>query len=326
MLTCLLRLYPYYHDVLAREKTVAAQSNNSSKESKMDQGHFTIRHALLPAVLLIAMTATGSHGMAQESTRRAETKVVLASEVWWEQLNPKRGDQSPQAATLWGDRSGTEATGFLVKFVDGFSSPPHIHNVTYRGVVIAGRIHNDDPEAKPMWMPAGSYWTQPAGEVHITASRGSGVAFIEIDRGPYLVLPVEEATDNGERPLNVDPSNIVWLNGSNTSWIRKSKSATSGASNDNGPKVAFLWGEPQEGQANGTLIKLPAGFTGKIRTDSNIRAVVIEGQAKYGETDSKAMTAGSLFSSQGKATHQVSSDSECVMYVRSDGKYEVTQE
>lgn len=58
-------------------------------------------------------------------------KILLSSEIDWEKLNPARGDQSPQAGTIWGDRKGTEPTGFLAKFVDGFSSPPHIHNVTY---------------------------------------------------------------------------------------------------------------------------------------------------------------------------------------------------
>jgi hypothetical protein len=68
-------------------------------------------------------------------------EVVLTSEVEWEKLNPARGDKSPQAATLWGDRKGTVSTGFLAKLVDGFSSPPHIHNATYRAVVISGSIH-----------------------------------------------------------------------------------------------------------------------------------------------------------------------------------------
>ncbi|MEM6756041.1 MAG: DUF4437 domain-containing protein, partial [Planctomycetota bacterium] len=79
-------------------------------------------------------------------------EVIPASEVNWTALNPARGDESPKAATLWGDRGADEATGFLVEFVDGFSSPPHIHNVTYRGVVISGLVHNDDPDAATMWM------------------------------------------------------------------------------------------------------------------------------------------------------------------------------
>jgi len=57
------------------------------------------------------------------------------SEVKWEPLNLARGDNTPQAGTLWGDRKGTAPTGFIAKFVDGFSSPPHIHNTTFRAVV-----------------------------------------------------------------------------------------------------------------------------------------------------------------------------------------------
>ena len=78
--------------------------------------------------------------------------VLPVAEVEWQQLNPARGDASPAAATLWGDRNGPDATGFLVRFVDGFESPPHIHNVSYRGVVIRGLVHNDDPDAEAMWM------------------------------------------------------------------------------------------------------------------------------------------------------------------------------
>lgn len=98
----------------------------------------------------------------QVSSQNSDTasEVLLQSDVQWTPLNPARGDQSPQAGTLWGDRTNSGASGFLVQFVDGFSSPPHIHNVTYRGVVISGLIHNDDPKAEKMWMPEGSFWTQ----------------------------------------------------------------------------------------------------------------------------------------------------------------------
>ena len=114
-----------------------------------------------------------SDSMAPTPTTKPNFEVIMVSEVKWEQLNPARGDKSPQAGTLWGDRKGTVPTGFLAKFVDGFSSPPHIHNATYRAVVISGRIHNDDPNAADMWMSTGSFWTQPKGEVHITAAKGS---------------------------------------------------------------------------------------------------------------------------------------------------------
>lgn len=242
-------------------------------------------------------------------------EVVLTSEVEWEQLNPARGDKSPQAGTLWGDRKGTVATGFLAKFVDGFSSPPHIHNATYRAVVISGSIHNDDPEAADMWMPAGSFWTQPKGEVHITAAKGAtNVALVEIDRGPYLVMPTEEAFDSGERPVNVDASNIVWVDPHGMPAAA------------NGPKVAYLWGSLKEGQSNGTFVKLPAGFSGAIHSHgSTFRAVVVKGQPQYLGDDVKTLEPGSYFGSKGETVHQVSSNAgeESIIYVRTDGKYEV---
>lgn len=125
---------------------------------------------LILASLLYSCMNTQEDASAVESEVLSEptNRVVLSAEIDWQQLNPAQGDQSPQAGTIWGDRNGTEATGFLAKFVDGFSSPPHIHNVTYRAMVIQELIHNDDPDAEKMWMLAGFFWTQPAGEAHIT--------------------------------------------------------------------------------------------------------------------------------------------------------------
>ena len=264
------------------------------------------------------------------------------SEVEWSPLNPARGDQSPQAGTLWGDRTNSGASGFLVEFVDGFSSPPHIHNVTYRGVVISGTIHNDDPNAEKMWMPAGSFWTQPAGEAHVTAAEGStNLTYIEIDEGPYLVNPTEEAFDNGEKPINVYESNIIWLDASNITRIDRPQMSADA----DGAKVAFLWGNPQSGELNGTLVKLPTGFTGEIRNQGSIfRAVVIQGRSQLrqflqrgeppqrtvsqyrvsGETE-KTLEPGSYFGSEAESVHQVSceAEEECIIYVRTEGKYEV---
>jgi hypothetical protein len=280
-------------------------------------------HETLQKLVLVTLVAAGctclqaaSDSTAMPATALPTSEVVSVSEVKWEQLNPARGDKSPQAGTLWGDRNGPVPTGFLAKFVDGFSSPPHIHNATYRAVVISGYIHNDDPDATDMWMPVGSFWTQPAGEVHITAARGAtSVALVEIDKGPYLVLPPEEAFDSGERPINVDASNIVW-----TDPVGVPASA-------NGPKVAYLWGNLQAGQSNGTFVKLPAGFTGAIHGHGEtFRAVVIKGQLQYDETGLKTLGPGSYFGSKGESVHQIASGAgqESIIYVRTDGRYDVT--
>lgn len=269
------------------------------------------------AALANSQVASGNN--TAEHAAEPTHEVVLRSEVVWEQLNPARGDKSPKAGTLWGDRNGTEPTGFLVEFVDGFSSPPHIHNVSYRGVVISGLIHNDDPEAADMWMPTGSFWTQPKGEVHITAAKGSvNVAYIEIEEGPYLVHPPEKAFDSGERPINVDTSNIVWIDLPGTPVSAE------------GPKVAYLWGNPREDQLNGTLVKLPAGFAGKIMSHaSSLHAVVVQGRSQYqvpGKTEVMIMDPGSHFSSTGDSAHQISSEAgePCIIYVRTEGTFDVT--
>ncbi len=263
-----------------------------------------------------------------EESAKASYEIVAASEVKWEQLNPARGDKSPKAGTLWGDRKGTTPTGFLVEFVDGFSSPPHIHNVSYRGVVVHGLVHNDDPNAAHMWMPSGAFWTQPKGEPHITAAKGSkNVAYIEIEEGPYLVLPLEKAFDSGQRPINADPSNLVWQSASNTGWI-KSQGAP-GATLE--AKIAFLWGSPDKGQLNGGFIKLSPRFVGTVHSSSqSFRAVVIQGSVEHQVPGAapKVLDVGSYFSSKGKAKHRVRCDGKeaCIIYSRVKGRFDVVAE
>ena len=281
---------------------------------------------IAPVCLTLAATifACNDSHHHRDTKIKATYELVLASGVEWTPLNPARGDKGPKAGTLWGNRSGLTPTGFLVKFVDGFSSPPHTHNVTYRGVVINGLVHNDDPDAEEMWTPTGSYWAQPAGEIHITSAKGTeNIAYIEIEQGPYLVLPVEQASDNGERPVNIHKSNLVWLDASNTAWIN-SKNPT--APKD-GPKIAFLWGTAEDDDTNGTLLTLPPGFMGSIQT-RGIRAIVIEGRSAYKTpdlTETTTLDPGSYFGARGDSTHILSCGEEegCTVYLRSNGKYEV---
>lgn len=285
---------------------------------------------LVILLLLLATTFLISCNNSAQAEQKVEqtqstNKVVLASDIQWEKLNPARGDKSPQAGTIWGDRNGSLPTGFLVKFVDGFSSPPHIHNVTYRGMVIEGLVHNDDEAAEKMWMPAGSFWTQPAGASHITAAKGDvNIAYIEIDSGPYLVKPEKEAFDTRERPVNIDKSNLVWLDASETILIGKRE----GKESSNGPAISFLWGEHEPNKLRGTLIKIPAGFEGEIASEGSVfHAVVIEGKLTYhlpAKKDAYGLEAGSYFSSEGNSNHFISSKKETTIYVRSNEKYTVS--
>ncbi|WP_298516169.1 DUF4437 domain-containing protein [uncultured Kordia sp.] len=244
-------------------------------------------------------------------------KVVLSSEIVWEKLNPARGNQSPQAGTIWGDRKGAVATGFLAKFVDGFSSPPHIHNVTYRAVVIKGLIHNDDENAKNMWMQPGSFWTQPKGESHITAAKGEeNIAYVEIDHGPYLVKPTSEAFDSGEKPVNIDASNIVWLNNTTTNWIDNSNAS-----------ISFLW---KNKDLQGLFVKIPKGFMGTLQSNGTVfHAVIIKGNLLYElptTKEIKRLDAGSYFTAKAKAIHEIFNEEEdVILYIRTNDTIKLSE-
>lgn len=270
----------------------------------------------LAVIVMTGLSACSSTGSSANSSG-APLEVVLTSDVNWEQLNPARGDQSPRAGTLWGDRTGPGPGGFLLKPVDGFKSPPHIHNIAYRGVVISGLIHNDDPNAEEMYMPTGSFWTQPAGGVHITAARGNDtLAYIEVEDG-FGVLPAEKAFRTEERPINVDVSNLVWVDQPGTPSSSKS------------PKLAYLWGSREGDSLNGTLVKLPAGFTGKIKNQgSMLRAVVVQGRPQYtatGKAEVVSMEPGSYFGAEARTSHRIScpTGADCIFYVRVEGKFDV---
>lgn len=245
------------------------------------------------------------------------SKLVVAKDIKWGYLNPLRGALSPGAVDLWGDRTTDTATGMLVRFNKGFSSPPHIHNITYRGIVIDGLLHNDDPQAEKMWMPTGSFWTQPAGENHITAANGeTNLIYLEIESGPYLVKPSKENFDNGERPLNLHINNIVWLSNNDLHDIKTE-----------GVKSTYLWGNSSA--MSGSMLKLPVGFDGLITTKaSEFRAVVIAGKVNYHSKDldsPQALDAGSYIQSEGHSTHKFINigSSEVILYIRTNNQYQV---
>lgn len=248
-----------------------------------------------------------------------QSTVITSDKLTWGYLNPLRGDKSPGAANLWGDRNKDASTGMLVKFKKGFSSPPHIHNISYRGVVIEGEVHNDDPLAEKMWMPKGSFWTQPAGENHITAANAeNNLIYLEIDSGPYLVKPASEQFDSGERPVNIHFSNLVWLSADNLINLKGSN-----------VKLATLWGSLQDGKPGGVLIKFPAGFSGSFKVNTTeFRAVVITGGLSYQSSEtpsSKNLAPASYFSSKGKFEHNITTSEETTIYVRVDGHFLISQ-
>ncbi len=269
---------------------------------------------LVPAIAAFADDSLSS----PEARPPAIVRVRVASDVEWQALNPLRGDESPRAGTLWGDRNAPVPSGFLVEFADGFASPPHIHPVTYRGVVISGLVHNDRPEAEKSWLPPSSFWTQPAGEVHVTAAKGGeNVAYIEIEKGPYLVHSAKAAFERTETPIRIDAGSMAWVDSSEWS-----------ASAD-GPRVAALPGNAPDDKTRRALAKLPSGFDGSVRSDgSTLHAVVIQGRLEHdvpGKTEIRTLDPGSYFGSEQEVAHRVSCEGRdgCVLYVGTAGTFDL---
>jgi hypothetical protein len=223
---------------------------------------------------------------------------------------------------LWGNLREDVSTGMILKFADGFSSPPHIHNITYRGMVISGALHNDDPKAEQMWMGPGSYWMQPAGEPHVTAAKpgAPAIAFLEILEGPYLVQPSNQSFDNGERPLNIDPSNYVWLGPKDLKWVERELST-----DNSSIEVTSLWGKGADDDLRAFLVKVPERTAVKISAiDDKLDAVVIEGELDYqfaSPSENETLMPASYFSSGPEIAHNLTcrSGAECMIYIRGQG-------
>ncbi len=259
---------------------------------------------------LILATIVGSSAASYASNE----SIVSSDNIQWGLLNPARGSESPQAFNLWGNRSQNTATGMLVKFKKGFASPPHGHNISYRAIVIDGQIYNGDPNATKLWMPTASYWTQPAGQAHVTAANAEdNLIYLEIDSGPYLVSDTDESFDNGERPINVFSNNLVWVESALLDYVYKS-----------GVKQAFLWGNPEK--KNGSLLKLPANFSCEIASTGVFKGVVINGEIKYTPIkieEPKMLKAGSYFGVEYNATHYIKTDKEAILYINADTKFTI---
>lgn len=267
---------------------------------------------LYAAKLLSTLALTLSLWTPELSANESNFELVKSSEIKWGYLNPLRGDKSPGAANLWGDRTVDVATGMLVRFNKGFSSPPHIHNISYRGVVIHGQMHNDDPSAALTWMPKGSFWTQPAGENHITAANGdTNLIYLEIDKGPYLVKPAKQAFNNGETALNLSYSNMVWEKRIDLQGVEET----------------LLWGSTEAGKLGGKMFKLPAGTKVNLNNGGKeFRAVLISGSANYINTELNTpglLDVGSYFGSKRAFNHSIETLQESLLYIRSDNRFNV---
>ena len=76
-------------------------------------------------------------------------------------------------------------------------------------------------------------------------------------------------------------------------------------------------------------MKLPAGFQAEVQaSDAEFRAVVVRGAVNYmhaSKTATMKLPTGSYFGSAEAAAHNITctDEAECVIYVRTEGRYAV---
>ena len=82
--------------------------------------------------------------------------------------------------------------GTFIRLPAGFISPAHTHTEDYYAVVIEGVMANDPPDAKPVPLPAGSYYFQQGEEPHVTQCLSeTGCLFFMVQPGKFDFAPAK---------------------------------------------------------------------------------------------------------------------------------------
>jgi hypothetical protein len=99
--------------------------------------------------------------------------------------------QGPAFVPLWGDVN-KGASGFLLRVPAQFPGFPHTHTAGYRTIVLRGVVRNGPEIELAPDLPAGSFFSQAAGEVHTTSCRSAQpcLSLVMFD-GPFDVKPVQ---------------------------------------------------------------------------------------------------------------------------------------
>ena len=160
----------------------------------------------LPALLILALSAAVSVGLAQSGQERpgaaggaqAAHIVVTPDQLKWGP-GPPALPPGAELAVLEGDPSKAgSAFAVRLKFPDGFRVPPHWHPADEKVVVLQGALgvgvgEKFDPAAGHE-LPAGSYAVMPTGVRHYAWAKGETVIQIS-STGPFQVNYVNPADD-----------------------------------------------------------------------------------------------------------------------------------
>lgn len=119
------------------------------------------------------------------------SQLLAAQELDW---RPLPGIAGAEQAPLVGDPfEGAHRAYF--RYPVGLASPLHAHTYGDRGVVVSGTLSLAVEGAPAKRLPAGSFFSIPAGVPHVTRVEGSEPCVFFMEReGPFDVVLVETAS------------------------------------------------------------------------------------------------------------------------------------
>jgi hypothetical protein len=149
-------------------------------------------------VLAVGLSFTAKAAPAKEG------KVVLAADIKWQDLDPKKPG-GPQMTILSGDPKKGPVE-LLLKVPGGGDSGLHSHSADYWGVVVQGtHTHYKDTVADGKAMSPGSYWFQPGKQNHgDTCAAGTDCILLLNVLGKFDLIPAKGAAPakGAEKPAD----------------------------------------------------------------------------------------------------------------------------
>ena len=138
------------------------------------------------ALGIMAISLLGLAALAQTNER---AQRYTPDELFW--------NESPNGtarATLMGSPEAAGLYAYRARFPGNFRNEPHAHPDDRIVTVIAGTLHvgygeRFDEHALKV-MPAGSVWTEPAGQAHFVYAPEPGVVIQVVGIGPSATIPV----------------------------------------------------------------------------------------------------------------------------------------
>jgi quercetin dioxygenase-like cupin family protein len=104
------------------------------------------------------------------------------------------GAGGTQRAVLAGNPAAPGLYAYRARFPADFRNEPHSHPDDRIVTVIAGTLHmgygDRFDEGAMRVLPAGSVWTEPAGQTHFVRAQEGGVVIQVVGIGPSATLPV----------------------------------------------------------------------------------------------------------------------------------------